>query len=226
MRLPTQVVSDLALVRDLNPEALGRLIEQISSPQTKPDSLTELSAIAGRVLGDQPSIGSKLIEVLNYLANHRRRLQFKVDEILDAVQTALRAGAEWSEEEFQRWENVRPAIAELLANPRFSYLVKALELRYDYANLLESSRIITDLRPVYNDEASEIDGVVVSFTMRLGFIDIDGRHGMSVALDESDVRALQRECERAVRKAQTARRRMGEAQIPTSTSGEKSDGDG
>lgn len=223
MRLPKQVMSDLALVRDLEPEALLRLNEQINAVGTKPDSLTELSALASRILGDQPSNGSKLVDVLHYLSNYRRRLRLSVDEVLVAVQTALREGAKWSEEEFQRWGNVRPAIAGLLANPRFSYLAKSLELRYDYANLFESSRIITDLRPVYNDDASEIEGVVVSFTMRLGFIDIDGRHGMSVALDESDVRTLLRECERAILKAQTARRRMGQAQIPTSAFGEKSD---
>ena len=115
--------------------------------------------------------------------------------------------------------------ADLLANPRFNYLAKALELRYDYANLLESSRMITDLRPVYNEDANQIEGVVVSFTLRLEFIDIDGRHGMSIALDESDVRTLLWECERAIQKARTAKARMDQAQISASISGEKSDAD-
>ncbi len=216
-------MSDLAEVRELNPEALRRLNEQIEAPESKPDSLTEFSALASGILGNQPSTGAKLVDVLHYLSNYRRRLRLSVEEILGAVQTALSEGAEWSEEEFQRWVNIRPAIAELLANSRFNYLAKSLELRYDYANLFESARIITDLRPVYNDDASEIEGVVVSFTMRLGFIDIDGRHGMSVALDESDVRTLLRECERAILKSQTARRRMDEAQIPTIAFGENSD---
>jgi hypothetical protein len=225
MRLPKQVISDLSLVRDLEPEALLRLNEQINAVGTKPDSLTELSEIAGLALGDQPKNGSKLVDILNYLFSLRRRFRLSVAEILARVQTALREEAEWNEEQFQRWDNVRPALADLLANPRFNYLAKALELRYDYANLLESSRMITDLRPVYNEDANQIEGVVVSFTLRLEFIDIDGRHGMSIALDESDVRTLLWECELAIQKAQTAKARMDQAQISASISGEKSDAD-
>ena len=82
MRLPKEVVSDLALVRDLNPGALRRLYEQIEAPGTSPDSLAELSEIAGRALSDQPKEGSTLVDVLHFLSNNRRRLQLSVDEIV------------------------------------------------------------------------------------------------------------------------------------------------
>ena len=81
------------------------------------------------------------------------------------------------------------------------------------------------MRPVYNDDESEIEGVLVSFTLRIEFIDVDGKHEMSIALDESEVRTLQTECERAILQAKTAKRRMGAAQIRTSISGEVGDGE-
>jgi hypothetical protein len=222
MRLPKDLISDLAIVRDLGPGSLHELNAEIVGAATSVVTTTGLLELLRKTLGDRPQTGS-VFHVLVSLAGERRQSRLSVSGVLDQVQSALNNDARWSEEELQRWDLVRPGLAELLGSSQISYLVKALELRYDYANLLESSRIITDLRPVYNDDASEIDGLVVSFTLRLGFTGIDGKHGLSISLDESDVRNLLDECERAIRKGRTAKARMSQAQIRTSISGEKGD---
>ena len=80
----------------------------------------------------------------------------------------------------------------------------AIELSYDYANLLRRTKVLTDVRPIFNDAGDGIDGAVVSFTMRLRYSNADGEHDLSIALDENDIKTLQEQCQRAILKARTA----------------------
>jgi hypothetical protein len=99
-------------------------------------------------------------------------------------------------------------------------------LAYEYANLFQGARIVTDVRPVFNDgddDEMQIDGAVVSFTLRLHYDNREGNHSLSIALDETDVRALHHQCERALQKARMAQIRIQDAGIPTVISGKSSD---
>lgn len=106
---------------------------------------------------------------------------------------------------------------------------KATDLAYDHANLFQGVRIVTDIRPVFNDlddDRLAIDGAVVSYTLRLHFDNREGDHSLSIALDEADILVLQDQCERALRKAKIAYERMSQPQnagIPTVISGEDTD---
>lgn len=58
----------------------------------------------------------------------------------------------------------------------------------------------------------------------LRYDSIDGNHQLSIAMDELDVRELAKECERALRKATTARHLMKDkVNVPTIISGEQED---
>jgi hypothetical protein len=105
-----------------------------------------------------------------------------------------------------------------------SLAAKAIELSYDYANLLRRTRILTDIRPLYNDSADCIEAAVVSYTLRLRYDTADGEHELSIALDEADLRTLMAQCERAMTKAKTARDVLaGRCNISIAISGETSD---
>ena len=63
--------------------------------------------------------------------------------------------------------------------------------------------------------------------LRLHFDNREGNHSLSVALDETDVRRLKYQCERALHKAELSQRRMQDmASIPTIISGEANDESG
>ena len=98
-----------------------------------------------------------------------------------------------------------------------------LDLMYEYENLLQSARVVTDIRPVFSQDATWIEGSVVSHTLRLRYDSTEGDHSISIAVDESDIRELERQCRRALLKAQTARTLMVEqAKVPTVISGDGS----
>ena len=69
----------------------------------------------------------------------------------------------------------------------------------------------------------QIDGAVVSYTLRLNYDNRDDNHSLSIALDEADVRLRKGQCDRALQKARLACSRMNDnAKVPTVISGGKS----
>lgn len=103
------------------------------------------------------------------------------------------------------WDNkVAPCIAELLESRLFRVATKSANLAYDYANLLRSARIITDVRPVFDDSVECIEGAVVSHVLRLKYTGLDDETSVSIVLDAADVERLQEECNRALSKGKLA----------------------
>ena len=103
-------------------------------------------------------------------------------------------------------------------------MAKALYLAYEYANLLQSVKILTDLRPVFNEGGDDIDGAVVSYTLRLYYDNPEGNHSLSVAFDEQDIQNLHKECERALTKAKTVKRMVEQGMAkPVMIAGEDND---
>lgn len=89
---------------------------------------------------------------------------------------------------------------------------KAMILYSDYDRVLVSSRIFTDLRPVFDDD---LDGPLVAslitHTLKLG-INRDGRHeDLYLALDADDLNRLQEAITRALAKAKTLARAVRES---------------
>ena len=103
---------------------------------------------------------------------------------------------------------IAPLFRDILASRAIRTTVKSLELLYDYANLVQSSNVITDLRPVFDDEADHAIGAIVSFTLRLSYQNGNTTHSLSLAMDAEDVRRLQEQCKRALKKAESAQSRV------------------
>ena len=105
-------------------------------------------------------------------------------------------------------------------------VVKSMELSYDYANLIRDIRIVTDLRPLFDEQGGNVEAGVVSHTLRVNYSSEDGRHELSLALDLQDIEKLKKQCDRAILKAITVRDAFRSAiEKPCMISGEESGGE-
>ena len=122
-----------------------------------------------------------------------------------------------------RWHDAEPLFTELLLSPAVRVVASILDLTYEYENLLQVARVITDVRPVFSDDAKNVEAAVVSHTLRIRYDSTEGNHSISIAMDENDIRDLENQCKRAIQKAQTARGLMADqAKVPTIIAGESS----
>ncbi len=232
--MPTQIhliprqIADLVAIRNLGGDALRKVVERVQGLDMlplRPDALREEFATA--MDGDLRSAESLLRPVLA-LSQLLRQRELTVEEVFEGLRFAFAAAdPPWGEDELDAWRTVEPHLVELFRTKAVRTVSKALDLAYEHANLLQDVRLLTDVRPIFNDvddEQMEIEAAVVAFTLRLHYDNREGNHSLSVALDETDVRRLQYQCERALHKAELSKRRMKDrASIPTIISGEAND---
>jgi len=225
LRLHSSQVADLAEIRDTPLPTLAAITERLRNAATRPIRPKELHREVVEVLGPNKSdAANKLMRPLLALQAIIRQRRLQPDEAIEAVRLALQAtDPPWEREQLDRWGQVEPAFKQLLTSPAVRLVSITLDLMYEHENLLQSVRVVTDIRPVYTEDADRIEGSVVSHTLRLRYDSTEGDHSISIAMDEADIRELERQCKRALLKAQTARALMTDkAEVPTIISGDES----
>lgn len=225
LRLHPSQVADLAEIRDTPPQTLADITERLRAATPRPMRPKDLHREITQVLGiDKSDAANRIMRPLLALQAILRQRRLPPDEAIEAVRLALESSSSpWEPALLERWCQVEAAFKQLLTAPAVRLVSTTLDLMYEHENLLQSARVVTDIRPVFSEDAAQIEGSVVSHTLRLRYDSTEGDHSISVAMDEADIRELKRQCERALLKAQTAQALMEKSEVPTVISGDSSD---
>lgn len=221
LKLDRDQVAALQQVCDLAPSrlnAITRRLREVAPVTLRPQQLYEhvLSAC-----DSDESLANSLMRLGVSLNGWLRQAGIALPEGMEAIRNGLSSSAGWEEEMPTRWAAVEPAFTDFLAVPAFRILANAINLSYEYANLYRQARLLVDVRPLYSEDAHQVEGAVVTYTLRLRYENSLGDNELSIALDAADVRQLVGQCERAEVKAATIRRLMAErAGIPADIVGE------
>ena len=162
-----------------------------------------LRATIAAVTDDQEAAAA-ILRVLIGLATVVRRSAASAVDLLDGVRQGL-VNANWTEPQLKSWHECRPIIKKMLSNASILLSAKALDLSYDFTTIYTASRILTDVRPVFDDERNTIVGAIVTQTLRIEYASDDGDKSVAIALDSRDIEQLKKACEEALRKGVCAR---------------------
>lgn len=202
---PNQV-ADFKRIVELGPESLAKVQAGLAGLNPIPLDLQALRRAINEVIGAGQA--EPLLRQILSLRSVVRRAAISVEDVVAGLDEALAAEDAKGKISFADWNAIRGNLIAIIELECVRLAAAAIELSYDYANLLLTTKILTDIRPLYNDAADRIQGAVVSFTLRLRYSNADGEHDLSIALDEDDIEALEKRCKRAVTKAATARALM------------------
>jgi hypothetical protein len=218
-------IKDVQAVCRLPAESIGRFRQAVDAADPRPLHPEQIRRLVPESDRDKYDFDPLLRLVLS-LISVQRHTDLSPDKILDMIGSTLaeEGGAE-SVSNREAWEERRPSLKAILADPRFLMVTKALELSYDYMNLLQFTRIITDVRPLYDDATGDqVEGLIITFTLRMIYNSTDGQHSLSIALDKADIDRLEEQCRRARAKANSARERLAiPAGLPALISGSQDD---
>jgi hypothetical protein len=222
LRATKDQLADLKRLVELGPDSLAQVqaaVARLSTPTLRPQQL--LSEVGNVV---DPADAERLVRQLLSIQGIVRQSGLTVDEVLSGVLAAIEQQGASAGIDIAGWRTIEAHVKSLVELKSVRLAATAIELAYDYANLLRRTKILTDIRPLYDESGDSIDGAVISYTMRLRYDSADGEHELSIALDEADIISLIHQCERAVRKAATARKMMvDQCNISVSISGEVND---
>lgn len=108
-------------------------------------------------------------------------------------------------------ETFKDKFLTVLNNDNIRILVKAHRLHYDNESLFSNSRIISDIRPVFSSDPSEIPSdMVVNHTLKLSLTNNGKDKEVYASLDVEDLRKLQKSINRAIKKDKTLRKFLGD----------------
>lgn len=209
---------DFEKICKIGPEKLGEIADILEGLEEPPLTANRLMEAIKEKAGDVEA--EPLLRQLLSLYGVVRRNN-EISDVLNGLDQGLQMLTDGGEFIIEEWQAIRPLFERLLSSRAVRIAATAIELMYDYANIVRSTRILSDVRPVYDKEAENIESAVVSHTLRLHFQSADGDHELSLALDSNDIQDLMKQCARALKKADTAKKLMKKFSINSIISGDE-----
>jgi len=204
-----ETLNDIIALRDIDPDILQSVIRKLSEADPAPLRPDDIYKIITDVIGEQENISNALMSLIMWFYSLRTQRAIEVSAILSDVDHRIQsASKEWNEIEKERWGRIRSQLDNLLSISAIINVCKASDLSYDYQNILQNIKIITDVRPIFDEEASRFNGSIISYILQVYYSSVNETRSLSLALDHADVKQLLNQCERALKKAETAKKFM------------------
>lgn len=160
LRLHSGQLADLAEIRDTSPDLLITIAERFTNIHPHPMRAGELHHEISQVLGDRPNAANRILRTLLALQPILRHRRLTADELITVIRQCLEVSEpRWEAAELERWRAVERSFKLLLLAPMVRLVSATLDLMCEYQNLLQSTRIITDIRPVFSEEANPLEGL-------------------------------------------------------------------
>jgi hypothetical protein len=198
VRTDSEQLGQLRHCAKIDASKLASLAINLSNLNDPPLLPNQLLKEIKKTLSDDDA--ESLLPPLLSMSMIARSSDSKPIEVVRAFRSVFEPGAEQTE-----WDRVAASFQTLIESPAIRLVTKAMQLSYDYANLLRKAHIVTDLRPLFDDSGNSVEAAVVTNTLRVSYHSDDGAHDISLVMDLKDIRNLQEQCSRAITKAQSIR---------------------
>jgi len=206
IQLPPEAYEDLAAVAQ-HSDTLAAVSKLVARLHVTLDVASVVPHVAKELSISEPDARSILHGLLN-LHYLRSDLDVTGKELIDVLTKNLERSAPkaWKEQNLEPWRRgVSAMIASLAPDGALAILQKARQLEYTHQNVLRRARMLTDVRPVFNDQADEVLNGIISHVLVLEYLEDRQVKRLHLALDTEDVSDLKKQCERAQVKEATAK---------------------
>ncbi|MES2460654.1 MAG: hypothetical protein V4671_08715, partial [Armatimonadota bacterium] len=157
------------------------------------------------------SIAIKLHSVL-------RNVDYDISATIEGAEDSLNLYDEWDDESQKQWEDRRQIIERLLApDSVIGLMSKVRELLYDFQSILMDSNVVTDIRQVYDKDATEVKAGLIVHTLSLEYFENSTQKEMHLMLSTTDVERLAKRLERALKKSKASASILKKSEVPELT---------
>ncbi len=223
LRIPPQrrdVLFSLSNLSDTIVKELFAALANVPAGQYGPDLPLSLSSSLTSLEADQAQeIVDTLLSLYPFVTSTNRPVNDFVEEIV----LALRNQPSPSKTVFSdaQLDQLRVNLQKLLKVPSMSIGAKATGLLFENERSLLNSRVITDIRPVFQMDSTDIGAAVILHTLKLEYAESgDGDKEFFIVLDSTDIDSLIANLERAKEKGQKLKGILKNTAIPLIDPGE------
>ncbi|MBD2357156.1 hypothetical protein H6G41_21450 [Tolypothrix sp. FACHB-123] len=157
-----------------------------------------------------------VVEALISLYNFRDYSGESIEDLVERLSQSVRDDEEFldiSDEQKQEFKHKLTAFLEF--DGVLSVTSKAINVVRDHERVFTRSRVLTDMRPIFESDIEKGPaGVAIVHMLKIEYVDLDGTHEFFVALDSIDLEQLREQLDRADRKAKAIELMLGRVNIP------------
>jgi hypothetical protein len=180
---------------------IRQLLHVLSDLPLSVDFEASTKALVPKLAANHVKQPSNLLRVLISLSVTRAHADPPINEYVEDVLEAI----DESEPKLlagKKKFHARQLLRRLLSFEPLNVAAKASHLLHEQANLLASSRILTDARPVYGpDPERKPTAVLINHTLQLSYVQDTDHKDFFVALNAKDIANLKKVLDRALAKA-------------------------
>jgi hypothetical protein len=192
-------------------------------------SASKIATEFARRAGISGEAARDILTQLAGLHTTRELLEAEPEEVFDAITSSLEreAPSDWRDKYLARWKAAREQVVDALRPDHpLAVVNKTTQLNFAHQNILRSSRVITDVRPVFDATGESVVQSILTHSLVLDYSDSTTNHSIYLTLDAADLGKLRRACERAERKALAAKKAFEGGGLALIVAGEDPDDNG
>lgn len=178
-----------------------------------------LADLAGRL---EPAVGlekTELLPIMTMLASMYESRRHGKEDVSEFAQLVVEAAQRTKEVNPDDWDEFRKIIEQLLScDNSLGVTAKAVGVMSDHERVYCRSRVLTDIRPVFTNEAARGPAAItIIHTLRISFHAATGdtdTEAFYVALDTVDLGDLKKQIDRALEKERSIRQLLRATNLP------------
>ena len=176
-----------------------------------PSGMSDFAESVALAVGFDQWSAAVLLDVM--LTIVRRLVEYSPAE--DELLADLVASADLGLDDLSQAQ-LRDRIKAIARQPQLGVLAKSLDLLRAHERLFLGAKILTDIRPVFGDDAAEgAKAAVLVHALRIDFLHAGERESIVMALEHRDLLGVEAEIDRALAKSASLRSVLDTAQIPS-----------
>lgn len=208
LRIPESHREGFKLLSSLSESDFKKLHNALSKTNKGilPDELTSLISEETSI---DKNINSEITKILFSVYSLKEKFGEDTDQLVNELLLALRnanidLGAK------TKWKRLEERIKSLISfDQTIGNTFKALKLLSDYDRIYINSKIVTDIRPAFNDSDDlSTNTALIVHNLKIGYIKDDQHQEAYLALDSNDLDELKKQIERAKKKEENLKKSL------------------
>jgi hypothetical protein len=216
LNIPPEYEIGLIKILILPEEALRSLHSVLKDAPPILNPKKRASSLFGKVDGIDEADVEPIISTLYSLYVAQANLGLSANDFVSDLMAALEESlVKQGSATPEKREQATRRLIDLLSIPRLKAEAKAVEVLHEYEHALSRVRILTDIRPVFDDNPEgKPSGVVLVHTLKITYLESRELKNFFVALDESDIKMLKNALDRAEKKGATLKSLFSSEEVP------------
>jgi len=205
-RIPESGLAGLKALISLGPEGVTALCELAKDLPLTLNMRGLTTRLSNELKVETQAVSQFVMGALMPLNHLRVYLKLETPDLLKALSDNLEKEApeKWRSENLAGWKAIEGRVTPLFEKDNFfSISNKSYQLLVNRPNPVQGVKILSELRPVYSEDATSVKAFVLAKTLVVDYLEGNTKKTIHLSMDMDDLRSLASEVDRAKLKRET-----------------------